>query len=364
MIRTAVLSLAVAALFSPAVSYAQSADATRRDDAYHFAQFAGGPHDPSYVEWWYFNLLDPADGVQLALTYAVLDPANRSGFGVASVAAIAYTQEGRFTETAVYPPTSFSASNEQADVLIAGGSPPTLNYIQVLSDNVYRIAGSIKQEHEVSWNLTYVRLAPAWLGADRQHVGVFAWEEMSWLQYMPGAAVTGEFIIDGRVFHVANRRGYHDHNWGEWVPFTVTWNWAQYFQPGLDVSIGDFRGSGAGVVSVESRGHRTVFTKDQYLLIHESWSYDTVNQLWFPTSSWLYAQNDERTMILRMGAHETVPVRPPPQIPLPLVPVIYEQTADFAGWLWEKDPAGAWQLTRAFRGDGFKEYTGISAVHP
>jgi hypothetical protein len=212
--------------------------------------------------------------------------------------------------------------------------------------------------------LRYARRAAAWLGADRQHVGVFPWENMSWLQYMPGASVTGTVQIDERQYRVTNVRGYHDHNWGEWIPFTVAWNWAQYFEPGLNFSIGDFRNSPAGVVSIDSLGERTVFTKGEYVLRHEAWTYDAVHRLWFPEQTWLYARNDRQTLIVRMHAHATVPVLPPDYLPLPLIPVIYEQTADFRGWLWERDQAGVWVLIRSFGGDGFKEYTGIAVPQP
>ena len=252
-----------AALFILSAVPGSAADPARRDDAYHAAQFRDGQHDANYAEWWYFNLTDPSQDLQLAVTYMVIDPANLTGVGLSSVAAIAYSPAGAFTETAVYPATSFLASAEQADVLIAGGAPPTWNSVRVLGDDVYQVAGAIHQQHDVSWNLVYLRRSAAWLGIDRAAVGVFPWETMGWLQYMPSAFVTGEVVVDGRAFHVTNVRGYHDHNWGEWIPFTVKWNWAQYAGPGLTFSIGDFMNNATGVVSVESFGQRTVFEKDQ-----------------------------------------------------------------------------------------------------
>ena len=356
---------AALALFLPIAhpSSAAAADPTRRDDAYHLAQFSDGQHDENFVEWWYFNLQDPAQGLELAVTYAVLDPANLTGFGLSSVSAIAYTAAGHFTDTAVYPTTQFHASSQQADVLIPGGSPASWNYIKVLSDDIYRVAGSIHREHDVSWNLLYVRRDRGWFGLDRERVGVFPWEQMSWLQYMPAAFVTGEVAIDGHTYQVSNTRGYHDHNWGEWIPFTVTWNWAQFTGPGLTFAIGDFINSATGVVSVDSFGARTVFEKQQYQIVHGGWSYDAANQLWFPTTTVVQGQTEDRFLVVSMSAIDTVPLRPPPQLPLPLVPVIYEQTAIYAGWLWERDQTGDWRLTRTFRGQGFKEYTGVTAVN-
>jgi hypothetical protein len=36
----------------------------------------------------------------------------------------------------------------RADVLIPGGSPASWNYIKVLSDDIYRVAGSIHREQK------------------------------------------------------------------------------------------------------------------------------------------------------------------------------------------------------------------------
>jgi hypothetical protein len=46
--------------------------------------------------------------------------------------------------------------------------------------------------------------------------------------YMPRASVSGSMTVDGRRYRLRGARGYHDHNWGEWIPGLVTWNWAQY----------------------------------------------------------------------------------------------------------------------------------------
>jgi len=335
----------------------------RSDDAYHYALFADGQYDANYVEWWYFNLFDQAKGLQLALTYSILDPDNISGFGMAAVSAIVFTPNGQFTEIGSRPASAFHASTAQADVLIAGSSD-AVGFVQVLSDDAYRVVGSINAGHQISWNLLYVRQGASWKGVDRERVGLFPWENMSWLQYMPGASVSGVVVVDGQRYTLANTRGYHDHNWGEWIPFTVTWNWAQYFEQGLDFSIGDFRNSPAGTVSVSVQGQRTAFTKDEYTLSHSDWTYDAVHGLFFPMTTWLYAQRDDTVLMVRIRAHRTLPVVPPPQLPLPLVPVIYEQTATFTGWIWRRDAAGGWSAVRSFAGPGFKEYTGVTVARP
>ena len=117
-------------------------------------------------------------------------------------------------------------------------------------------------------------------------------------------------------------------------------------------------------MAVSVLGRRTVFTKDEYTLTHEGRSYDPVNGLFFPTTTWLQARNGDTVLIVRLRARRTQLVVPPAGLPLPLVPVIYEQTAAFRGSVWRKDVAGTWSLARSFTGPGFKEYTGVTVPRP
>jgi len=332
---------------------------TRADDAYHFASFADGQHDGSYAEWWYFNLADPEKDLQIAFAYSVLDPANRSGLGLASVLAMVYMPGTRFQQGAYLSPDSFFASLDQADVVIASGASGG-GRIEVIDDGRYRIVGAVAGEHRVAWDLVYERQAEPWFAADRQNVGSLPWEQMSWLLYMPGASVSGRVLIDGRAYRVRNVRGYHDHNWGEWVPSLVAWNWAQYFEPGLGLALGDFRSAPVGMVGVDVQGRRVVFGKPQYRLVHTAWLYDAANRQWLPTTSWLLAENESTALLVRLEARGTLPIVPPLDIPLLPEPLLYEQTARIAGALWERDPQGPWRLLTSFDGGGFKEYTSVT----
>jgi hypothetical protein len=66
------------------------------------------------------------------------------------------------------------------------------------------------------------------------------------------------------------------------IPYNVLWNWAQYFEPGIALEVGDFRFKPVGVVSIEAAGQRTVFEKDEYALFHIKWMFDSENRKWFP----------------------------------------------------------------------------------
>lgn len=320
------------------------------DDAYHYRYFADGQHDGNYIEWWYFNFFDAVQDIQIIFTYSIVDPGNRSGLGQAIVGAVAYTPQDIVNEMDIFSTDRFFASYDQADVQIES------NAIQVIDSDTYRILGSVG-DGRLSWDLIYVRQADSWFGGNREDVGLFPWEQMSWLIYMPGAYVSGEVHVDGQSYILNNAPGYHDHNWGEWIPSNALWNWGQYFEPGLALEIGDFMCRPAGIMSIEFQGDRTVFSKDQYHLIHTRWAFDEENRKLFPVRTWLYAENDTRGLLLGMKAHETEALRMKTPFPLPDV-IIYEQAAHYVGRLWKKNSHGEWELLVSFSGDGFKEYTG------
>jgi hypothetical protein len=333
-----------------------------QDDAYHFASFADGEHDGLYAEWWYFNLIDPEQDLQAIFAYSVVDPANRSRLGLASVLGVVYRPGGTVQQLAGFPPDAFSASAEEADVTLSSG--PSNGRIRAESADRYRITGAVTGDHDISWNLVYVREGEPWLAADRRNVGTHPWELMSWLVYMPGATVSGTVAVDGHVYRVRGAGGYHDHNWGEWLPGVVTWNWAQYSAAGINVALGDFPRVDEGTVGVDFEGERIVFERSlsQYRIVHGAWTYDPLNKRRYPTKTWLHAESENSALDLRFEAVDTEGIVPP--LNLPIRPLIYEQTARVTGVLWEKGARGEWRRRTSFAGLGFKEYTSLTAVPP
>jgi hypothetical protein len=184
----------------------------------------------------------------------------------------------------------------------------------------------------------YTRRRQPWFAADQRQVGWLPWELMSWLVYMPSASVSGEMTVDGHVYRLRGARGYHDHNWGERIPGIVTWNWAQYGGRRVRVEVGDFPKVAEGTVGVEFEGRQTVFTSRQYWITHTAWKFDAVNEQWFPTTSWRLAKNSDMIVGVRFHARETVAIVPP--LDLPIRPLVYEQTAETTGALWERTPEG------------------------
>lgn len=327
---------------------AVAGEVTLADDAYHYAQWADGQHDATYTEWWYFNLRDVRSGLHAILSYFVLDPGNVSGIGQAQMVSVAYAREGTVIALDLYPVTAFSASADRADVTIEGST------VRVVDDETYRVSGG-SRDGRLSWDLEFVRQAGPWLAGDRIGVGALDWERMSWLLYMPRARVSGRMVVDGRVYDVSGP-GYHDHNWGEWIPTDALWNWAQYADARVRFDMGVFIGREAGVVGVEVDGVRHVFEPGQYELMHTRWARDSENGVPYPVLSRLTAQSDEARLEVTLAATDTAALRgdlPPPLRDL----IIYEQTARIDGVRSARNAQGAWAPVVRFHGPGFKEYT-------
>lgn len=327
---------------------AKSQTVSPSDDAYHFAQWADGLHDESYIEWWYFNFADAQSGVHGIFTYLVSDPQNLSGIGFSQVTAAIYTPGGIVTKNDKYSVSSFSAASDTANVKIASST------VQVVGSS-YEIRG-VSKDGRVAWYLQYQRQAEPWYAANHMPVGTFSWEQMNWLVYMPRAQVTGVLVVNGQVYFVRDQAGYHDHNWGEWIPFDALWNWAQYSQSGFSLELGDFIGKPTGLLGVDFQGQHTTFTKDQYRLVHTGVGFDPGSLLLYPTQSILVAQNDSMALLVTMTVQSTDVLRGDLPFPLPDV-YVFEQWAKYEGTLWRKDVTGQWKQDLSFQGSGFKEYT-------
>jgi hypothetical protein len=332
------------------------AEVSPSDDAYHYSDFRDGKHDANYIEWWYFNLFDHTSDIQLIFYYSIINPDNILDFGVTGVGATVYTNEGIISEMDTFPTDLFYASEKEPHVKIGEGD---INFVEVVDNDThtYHIVGCIA-EGRIKWDLYYVPQIDPWFAAHREKVGHHDWEQMSWLVYMPGAHVTGNVVIDGESYPVDHAPGYHDHNWGEWLPYNVLWNWVQYFEPGIALEVGDFRSKSVGVASIEAAGQRAVFQKDEYALFHTKWKFDSENRRWFPVVTWLLAENNDKRLIVRMQTLATESLMAPLKMPLFLPDVLlYEQTASYFGRLWDKNHQGAWELSAGFQGNGLKEYS-------
>ena len=317
-------------------------------DAYHLFYWLGTAHLAGYTEWWYFNFYDEAHNVQAIFSYLINNPLNLSGglfpIGVSDMAAVAYTPAGIVTESDYFFTSSFSAQYDQANVNIGNQ-----NAIQVIDADTYEVSGR-SQDGRLAWNLLYQREAPSWAAAQNVNVASDPWQLMSWLVYMPRAAVSGTLAVDGVTYYI-DAPGYHDHNWGEWNLNQVTWNWAQYSDSNVTFDLGDFPNKPGGIASIAVNGQQFLFQSGQYSLTHTQWAYDFTNGLFYPTQSLFQAFNGTALVGIVMNVLQTDPLTTPVAPPKA---VIYEQTVTYSGQCW----IGGRPVN--FSGDGFKEYTAIA----
>jgi hypothetical protein len=324
-------------------------------DAYHFPDWKDGRHDALYTEWWYFNLHDERSGLDAIFSYFVTNPDDILGNARVQMVAVAYSSDGTISAMDPYPASAFTASVDDPDVHIGA------NRARATGGGAYHISGATL-DGRLAWDLDYVPDSTPWSAADHLPVGRLAWEQMSWLVQMPRARVAGTLTVDGQP-RAVDATGYHDHNWGEWIPTDALWNWAQFSSDRLSLEVGDFIGKPAGLVALDLDGARTVFTHDQYTLVHTHWGWDAANRLFYPTESRLTADNGAVKVEVTLRALSTEPLRG--DLPAPLRDlIIYEQVARYDGRVWEwvsdggPDAAGEWRARALVRGTGFKEWTG------
>jgi hypothetical protein len=234
--RKTVLSLylVVCGLFLLSVTGLASASApiTPKDDAYHYV--ADQLHNENYIEWWYFNFYDENKDVQFAVSYFVADPENLSYMGTARLVVFAYLPgQEPIVETMYFfdPANQFSADTEICDVSIGDVNSP-VGHAWAEDENNYRVQGSVISINNIQWDLTYERqLGGYWYPGFAERVGLNKWEWLEWMLYMTGAEVTGQITVNGKSYDVEAVRGYHDHNWGQWLFFGTMWDWAQVSKP-------------------------------------------------------------------------------------------------------------------------------------
>ncbi len=202
---------------------------TMQDDGFHFAEFANHSHKLFYVEWWYYNFVDPDTGLSGMVTFAICNPGNELDLGTASLNFAAFTPEGE-VETFIefYHVTHFKADTACANVSIANSS------VKVVDADTYQITAA-NEEGSMSLDLVFHRKGRSQLLADNVP-GYAGWEVSSWLVYMPSAEVTGSVRLGSKTYALKNAKGYHDHDWGMWMLPERIWSWAQFSTPDHEIA--------------------------------------------------------------------------------------------------------------------------------
>lgn len=324
---------------------------TPADDGYHFPSSPSGGAQAWYLEWWYFNFVDPGTGLAGILMFEVFNPKNRFGLGRAGISVVLFPP-GRepLVLQDLYPLAEFQASPHQADLRVGPGnrvsSPDAeTNHLTMATKN-----GKVQLE------LTFARTAPgAYMSSEMS--GPFRWETASWLCYSPQARVDGVITLEGKRFSLEGARGYHDHNWGKWLLFARTFIWAAFADPdrGLHFNYGLSRGFHPGNRAIlRYDGMELEFPPDRiepprpsefrgYKGLFRVWNYPTQVAVAMVDSTSRYRL--EMTWRVLATAHL-------PKAPL----VVFEHRAHLQGKL-SRSVNEQWESVAEFEGDGFCEWT-------
>ena len=183
---------------------------TLQDDAYHFH------NEKTYVEWWFFQVVDTTQDVQFYITYYIISPTK----GFAAMNLGIFEQDHSYEITQTFPVAEFATSYETPEAHIGKECA-----FQALNDSSFIVQGSVDDgKHTAQWNLTFTRTAPPY--DFKESPG-----ETQYLCYLPGASVNGTMILNGVTYTMDRSYGYHDHNWGGAPHNLCQWAWAGMCDP-------------------------------------------------------------------------------------------------------------------------------------
>ncbi len=218
-------AIMVVIIFFFLLGLGSAADATPKDDAYHYMK--NGIDDRLYNELWRFNAVD--NNSQIMITFLLSDPDNLTSFRKIQVQVIVL-QEGRPPLQGSHQSQGYGGDRNSPmfEIDKSGFSPdPSLNQnIKVWGEVLDETTGE-----PIAWDLVYQPAANPWFSIPlQQHIGHIKGDWMKWLVYMPSANVTGSIVIGNRTHKIAGT-GYHDHYWGRFALSDPQITWAETSVP-------------------------------------------------------------------------------------------------------------------------------------
>lgn len=321
------------------------------DNRWHASEYPDTLLKAGYIEWKYFNFTSPdCSGIVL---YLVTDPMNRTGLGGGRVIARIFSQEGVFGGSLQFPMSDVALSEKDAGITIGENA--------ITADGErYGIRGTVAS---VVWNLEYVPDSLPIEGFSDLNLDPLGVQKASWFITMPRAKVRGVVSV-GRRRYAIDAYGYSDTNWGSLFPLVSQFNWMQYNDEVISVAIGEMQNLEIknkkvgrwGGIYISYRGERTVFEKKDFSMEHLQWKIVPGTKIKVPFITLVEGENKnfQLSLILKTEISDPLHFRMPP--PLPVRPVVVEQTAQFYGELFRKgDKTTA--SSYSFSGKGFKEYS-------
>ena len=311
-------------------------------DRWHYLDFRDGKHDGQYMEWKYLNFTE-GDMAGYIIYYA-LDPEHKTALGSGWLVARVLLG-GKFYGGAVkIPMDKIQFDTHTASVKMGNAE------LNEKTPHNYSITGSVA---DVSWNLEYLQSTPTIDAYSDRNFGILSWEKVSWMVKMPRARVTGTISINGAPIQL-NALGYSDTNWGEALPFSTRWEWAQFNDENISVVFGAMYRWGRlyKTYAYAEINHDVVdFDGKTFKILEREWGTEAITGIKMPTKTRFEMKKGPYTLDCAYAPvrMDTISMKISPLLPRPCVA---EQISRFTGTLKKNG-----KIVHSFSGHGFSEYS-------
>ncbi len=321
-------------------------------NSWHLSKFPNNLLKASYIEWKYFNFSAP--GVSGIFVYLIADPLNFTGIGGGRVVGRIFIKKKIWGGAVDVQMKNVAPSNKSAAIQMGGD-----NFVRV-SGNGYYIGGKVKN---IAWKLKYSPLLRPIRGFSNMSLDFLGIERGSWEIKMPKANVSGTIKIGGRTVPI-HSLGYSDANWGNAVPISIKFNWAQYNDDKISLAFFETQGLGMGKrktghwseIFINCDGKAIRFLEKNIHAVNTSRALIPGTKMKVPTVMLIRAENKDYNLILRVCALHADPLELKTPFSLPVRPVTVEQPSLMSGGLFRKT-RGSPGLLHKISGQGFMEHT-------
>ncbi len=200
------------------------------DNAAHFVHHQNDSHIEHWFEWWYLNVKGD-DGNNLMVEFYTFRNLNNPLTSLVGVVLLFMPADGvTFESVKTYPFIRYTLDYETCNVTIDG------DRFRKISENEYMVS-----YHN---NVNDVRLALTVSGITEPmqdfSTSFGDWQWMEWRAHMPLGMVNG--VLSYRDFNGYHEyricgRGYHDHNWGIAKFLSLDWEWGEFSDSDIPLSV-------------------------------------------------------------------------------------------------------------------------------
>lgn len=166
----------------------------------------GDPHAATYKEWWHFNMLDDASGLDLIVNLSLGGDIRTVRAGEANLILLAYEPQHGWTGGVTQYDGLAARVNERAVGI-------TLEKVSLCYEgNHYVVHAGDPTNAGVELNLVLVPQVEPMVVWKNTPIGS---GHINW-SIVPYLTVEGDARVAQRHYRLRRARGYHDHNWGSW----------------------------------------------------------------------------------------------------------------------------------------------------